>query len=283
MLRRRLFALALVAVTVWSPGAPGATVRETRPDTAARVEPRPLPGVVLWAWERPEDLRFLDPGGAAAAVLLTTVRVAPGGAVTVQPRRQPLALPPDLRLVAVSRLEVAAGAPLGAAQRRRAVHAVLATLGSPLRERISAVQVDFDARRSERPFYAALLADLRHRLDAEEGPRRRLTVTALASWCLGDPWLDGLPVDDAVPMLFRMGVDDAAVRRRLAAGGDFASPLCRHSLGLATDEPWPQLPAGRRLYVFRPAPWTADALRRLPLPHRTASDAATTPANGAAP
>jgi hypothetical protein len=179
--------------------------------------------------------------------------------VTVHPRRQPLSLPAALPLLAVTRIEAAAGARLGVEQRRRTVAAVLATLDGPLGRRAAGVQIDFDARLSERPFYAALLADLRRRLDDLPAPRRRLEITALASWCLGDPWLDGLPVDDAVPMLFRMGVDDAAVRRHLAAGGDFASPLCRSSLGLSSDEPWPRLPAGRRLYVFHPAPWTAAA------------------------
>ena len=35
-----------------------------------------------------------------------------------------------------------------------------------------------------------------------------LTITALASWCDGDDWIDGLPVADASPMLFRMGRGD---------------------------------------------------------------------------
>jgi hypothetical protein len=69
-----------------------------------------------------------------------------------------------------------------------------------------------------------------------------------------------LPVDEAVPMLFRMGVDDDAVRQHLAAGRGFGPDLCRTSLGLSTDEPKPKLPAVRRRYVFHPEPWTKQAV-----------------------
>jgi hypothetical protein len=43
--------------------------------------------------------------------------------------------------------------------------------------------------------------------------------TALASWCEADGWISGLPVAEAVPMLFRMGPD------HYFPGGDFRSAL----------------------------------------------------------
>ncbi len=84
-------------------------------------------------------------------------------------------------------------------------------------------------------------------------------MTALASWCLGDCWLDGLPVDEAVPMLFEMGPDGHRVRHHLASGGDFAHELCRRSYGVATYEPIPALRDGRRVYVFHDRAWTQEA------------------------
>jgi hypothetical protein len=222
-----------------------------------------LPDLVLWAWERPEDLRFLDPDAAAVAVLAGTLTLT-GPEVDVTPRRQPLLVPVGTALIAVVRIESATALRpvrgetprLDDAQRAAAREQILdlARLDG-----VRAVQVDFDAALSERGFYAALLVELRRALPAEIG----LSVTALASWCLDDPWLAGAPLDertldDAVPMLFRMGTDDAFVRRRLAAGEDFR-PECRRSAGLSTDEPWPRLPAGRRLYVFHPEPWSPAA------------------------
>lgn len=89
-------------------------------------------------------------------------------------------------------------------------------------------------------------------------------MTALASWTFGDAWVDDLPVDDVVPMLFRMGADDRLVRRRLAAGDDFAARRARASVGLALDEERPEIPAGRRLYLFSAQAWSparaSDAL-----------------------
>ena len=56
-------------------------------------------------------------------------------------------------------------------------------------------------------------------------------MTALASFCVGDRWLDGLPVDEVVPMIFRMGTDNERIRSFLAAGNDFQDPMCRTSYG----------------------------------------------------
>jgi len=125
--------------------------------------------------------------------------------------------------------------------------------------RISAIQIDFDARKSERGFYRDLLGHLRSRLPAG----LPLSITALASWCVYDNWIGDLPVDDAVPMLFRMGVDDLQVRLHLEAGRDFQPEICRQSLGVSIDEPLRSLPAGRRLYVFNPKRWSPEAVRNL--------------------
>ena len=139
------------------------------------------------------------------------------------------------------------------AQRRQAVAAILAwTQTSP---RYAAVQIDFDATVSERLFYRRLLEELRSELPAAIP----LSITALASWCLGDRWLEDLPIDEAVPMLFRMGIDEDAIRTALARGDDFRDPRCRTSYGLATDEPLPPMRPGRRLYVFHPEAWTEAA------------------------
>src|SRR4030095_8793182 len=99
--------------------------------------------------------------------------------------------------------------------------------------RVSAIQIDFDALVSERDFYRALLQDLRAQLPNNVP----LSMTALASFCIGDRWLDDLPVDEAVPMIFRMGADDRTVKNLLTSGEDFREPLCQKSYGIAVDEP----------------------------------------------
>lgn len=121
----------------------------------------------------------------------------------------------------------------------------------------AAIQVDFDATRSERVFYRDLLADVRSRLPAS----MPLSMTALASWCLDDDWVSGLPVDDAVPMVYRMGPDTSGITTYLREGGEFAPVLSRQSVGLSLGAEIVGLAAGRRVYLFSPRPCTAEAVR----------------------
>lgn len=77
----------------------GDTVRaETRGMSA-------VPSLVLWAWERPEDLRFLDPMRVGVAFLAATVRVGPEG-MSYRPRMQALQVARETRLVAVVRIDI---------------------------------------------------------------------------------------------------------------------------------------------------------------------------------
>jgi hypothetical protein len=209
------------------------------------THPDPLPGfprLVLWAWERPENMPFLNPDAAGVAFLARTISWR-SGVVDSRPRMQPLRVPPRTALMAVVRLESQGGPlPNAAAIAREAVQAALD---------VRALQIDFDARRSERAWYRDLLARLRADLPAGTP----LEITALTSWCQGDRWTNGLAVTDAVPMLFRMGPGEGY------AGGEFRNGMCRASVGVSTDELPRAIPRGRRLFVFHPRPWTEDAYR----------------------
>jgi len=56
-----------------------------------------------------------------------------------------------------------------------------------------------------------------------------LSITALASWCAGDPWITGLPIDEAVPMLFRLGPDTRNIDAFLSHR-NITEPLCAGSV-----------------------------------------------------
>jgi hypothetical protein len=212
---------------------------------------------MVWAWERPEDLRFIDPRQVGVAFLAKTIYLT-SEEVVARPRLQPLRVPAGAALVAVARIEPDRLSPpkFGQAQRRQAASAIAELARLP---GVVAVQVDFDATRSQHSFYKDLLYDLRQQLLQGTG----LSMTALASWCLYDDWVSALAVEEAVPMLFRMGADDREVRLYLDRGQDFRPSRCRLSLGLSTDEPWPRLPSGRRVYVFHPRPWSPEAIRTI--------------------
>jgi len=213
-----------------------------------------FPRVILWAWERRENLAFIDPNETAVAYLARTLDLS-GDGVIVRPRFQPLKVPPRTMLIAVVRIENDRRIPptLSASQRAEGARIIAGLANrSPV-----AIQIDFDATRSERAFYRDLLDDVRRRLPAS----MPLSMTALASWCLDDDWISGLPVDEAVPMIYRMGPDAKEISAYLRGGGQFAPTFSRNSVGLSLDAQVSGLAAGKRVYLFSPRPWTADALR----------------------
>jgi hypothetical protein len=208
-----------------------------------------LPPIILWAWERPEDLSFIDTQKVGVAYLARTLYLE-SDLVVVRPRLNPLVVPPDAVVIPVVRIETKDDSPptLSPEQREQAVRAIAELASSGPAE----IQIDFDATLSERGFYRALLNDLRARV-----PRSiALSITALASWCIYDDWIADLPVDEAVPMLFSMGADSEEVAAYLRRGGAFAPRICRSSIGVAIDEPIVTAPAGRRVYVFSSHAWT---------------------------
>jgi hypothetical protein len=224
--RRAILALAVALTLV------------TAPTSAA-------PDLFLWAWERPEDLAGVD-ASVGIAFLAQTV-VITSAQFTITPRQQPLRVARGARLIAVTRVEATAGAIAGSSSaRERIASAVARTRRLP---GVSGVQIDFDARVSERPFYRHLLHDIRARI----GHRTALSMTALASWCTGDRWLEALPVDEIVPAIFRMG--HGQPYRRLGAAAEWPAPECRRAVGISLDEPVSVRAAGRRVYVFSPARW----------------------------
>jgi hypothetical protein len=221
---------------------------------SAAVGSRNRPSVVFWAWERPEDFRFLPPDRASVAFLAKTIYLSTptsdsSSSFMVRPRLQPLRLAPGTPLIAVVRLETRFGpeqlkiasretvssfraASYSVSQREELASEIAATQSIP---GVSAVQIDFDAPASAHTFYALLLQDVRRKLPSS----LPLSITALASWCIGDRWLAQLPantIEEAVPMLFRMGPDAVGVARFLHSGADFPVAACRNSLGLSTDE-----------------------------------------------
>ncbi len=231
-----------------------------------------MPQRVVWAWEEPEDLRTLPPSVGVAYLAETLVLSGKGSGggsdgghganVTILPRRQPLRPAPAAPVMAVIRIETTrtfiATPELPAA--------VAAHIGQLVREQaqrtgLLAVQIDFDATVSQRPFYSAFLWQLRPQLPAG----MPLSITALVSWCGDHSWLHDLPpgqIDEAVPMFFRMGGPRALAGSAWAHSYTITEPLCRGGFGLSIDEPWPReaVGGGTRIYLFAPSPWLPKQL-----------------------
>jgi hypothetical protein len=239
--------------------------------------PATMPGVIVWAWQEPEDLRTAPAATTGVAFLADTLLLNTKASVTgsqatsvltVLSRHQPLAVAPGARVMAVVRIIASPGFRDSDAMRRQTAGALAAVA---LRPGIAAFQVDFDASRSQRPFYAAVLTKLRPQMPVG----MPLSITALVSWCAAAPgngdWLSSLPIDEAVPMFFRMGGNSRPFETK--SGYPLREPLCQGSVGISTDESWPDLQSGQRIYLFAPHPWTPRQLASLDqvaLGHRSA-------------
>jgi hypothetical protein len=207
-----------------------------------------FPPVILWAWEQEANLDFLDTKKYGVAFLAQTLEMK-NDEILINPRRQQLRVKPEIALIAVTRIEPLESPTLSDKQKNEIISLILKTLDL---KNVRAIQIDFDATVSQRDFYQSLLKDLRQKLP-ENTP---LSITALASFCIGDRWLFEAPVDEAVPMIFRMGADDQAVKNYLANGGDFKVKICRQSYGISLDEAVQMnFDKSRRLYIFNPKSW----------------------------
>src|SRR5687768_613335 len=63
-----------------------------------------MPRKIIWAWERPEDVRPFDPSEFGVAFLAQTILLE-RDQVTPDRRRQPLEIAPGTYLIAVTRIE----------------------------------------------------------------------------------------------------------------------------------------------------------------------------------
>lgn len=222
-----------------------------------------MPSKIIWAWERPEDLRFLDPKDFGVAFLAQTIFLEKEG-VSPKPRRQPLDVAPGTYMIAVTRIETNKDSSKRPSLDAEMVSKVAALIKNTLDlPDVKGIQIDFDAVVSERAFYRLLINDARKQ--TPDGVT--LTMTSLASWCTGDAWFNDFPVDEAVPMAFQMGADSEKIKTYLRIGNDWQEPLCRGSYGISLEEgKLNGMKDGRRMYYFKNTAWTSESVRMPMLP-----------------
>lgn len=194
--------------------------------TASPAKQAP-PKVMLWSWFAEDDFRPLTDPAVGVAYLALSLRFE-GRGVTPSPRAMAVRISPDAYKMAVVRFDYPSDRKPSFSPRQAelaaAMVAEIAEFAKP-----QAVQIDFDAPQSAWPFYRQLLTDIRSRL----GPGVFLSVTALVSWCdSAQSWLNGLPVDEIVPMAFSMGQATPAIVTMLQKGIQFPFSGCRGSIGV---------------------------------------------------
>ena len=214
---------------------------------------------MLWAWETPENLTALDSRKAGVAFLSREILL--GQRIQIRPRMQPLHIAANTWLMAVVRIETAPDFISSPALTTKIARDIIAAAEDPT---VRGLQIDFDALASQRDFYAVIIRQVHAQLPANFP----LSITALTSWCGPQSWLKNLPsgalpIQEAVPMFFRMG-GPASTRANAPRDSHFITEsLCTGSIGIATDETWPTISPQQRVYVFRPGSWTQEDIAHI--------------------
>lgn len=262
---------------------------------AQRLAAATHPALTIWAWERDEDLSFIDTAKVSVAYFAGTVYVH-GDIVRFRPRTQKLTMPKGTHSFPVFRIESirassdsshktgfsssdhriptkrAAGyvAKTIASQveklwRSEAYTDLFNGIGSNCGSKI--VQIDFDALEDERVFYKELLRNLKCELSSDT----KISITSLASWLLADKWLERGSADEAVAMLFSMGAGKREAlsrlkRQSLDSGAGMPIAVGISASESATNRELLNSRIQRKigsLYIFSSKPWNEQRLRTI--------------------
>lgn len=212
-----------------------------------------------WLW----DEARLPAWSAHEAAVLQRHILLTGDDILLRPRKRWPALPVSTLVTPVLHVEVSTVNPPVNIERSRAI-IVSALLDAAARSTSGWVQLDMEAKPSQRVFYRSLVRDIRAALPA----RLKLSVTALAWWCRSPAWLDDLAADEVVPMFFRMGRDSAALRVILEQSPGTLHASCRaRSAGFSPQEPFTRAVSERyaKNYWFDRYAWKRDGADLPPL------------------
>ncbi len=208
---------------------------------------------VLWLWDRPCDMRSLDSSEFEFALLTMTFEFDESH-VKIIPRHSSALVGEHALVVPVIRLEsIGTSKHFNTKVSQELIENICAEVGHY--PHAMKLQIDFDAKKSERDWYRNLLIVLRNRLPADWS----LSVTAIASWCYEKEWLESLPADEIVPMFFRMGRDSSHMRQEFHTLLLSLNNNRKYCPGISLDEPLRISHYMQRLYVFNPNSWDKES------------------------
>ncbi len=223
-----------------------------------------LPGKILWAWQRQENLEQINIHEFGVAYFAVHMKLSAEKTETFW-RDQALRVPKGCLMVPVLRIDTDRKMPpnFNDGQIDKIIQAIKQISMLP---HTVEVQIDFDAVQSERVFYRKLIERIRNEVKLQVP----LSITALASWCVFDNWISDLPVDEEVPMMFSLGGERKKILLYFRQGNDFRVPKCFRSLGISIDDPevnQVMIPLIKRrkipvhVFVFSRTAWNAKKIQ----------------------
>jgi len=209
--------------------------------------------IIVWVWERSENLYFLKDKNVSFAYLSGTVTKT-NNELVFYPRRQPLRIPDNRQTISVVRIEDKSEKHEFNDKDLVDISEFIVKSCLEKKSNISC-QIDFDATESQIYFYKKLVVKVKEKLPKE----MKLSLTALVSWCTNDEsWFKDLPVDEVVPMFFRLGKDENVYWQKIEQRNLKLNPLCQKAIGISTDENMPNkiYLKDKPIYIFNNEYWT---------------------------
>lgn len=212
---------------------------------------------IVWAWERNENLTFLDSDTIVAYYAGSVI--IKDGRMSISKRVRTLKILTDTKVIPVVRIDNFETAEYLTPWRTKDIEDFI--ISSCDQEQVVGCQIDFDAKTSERPAYVSIISSVRDRLPKNVP----LSITALVSWCDKGSWMNDAKIDFAVPMFYRLGADESIIRNGYTGKTFMGSPKCAEAIGISTDEPFPKEKyiKGRDIYIFNPNPWNEQEFRNI--------------------
>ena len=207
--------------------------------------------ITIWAWEAPQDLRFLK-GSNVRVVVYAGLITLKDGKVGFTGRHQPVFLDKHTKATPVIRIENYEKDYGSYADKESVVAQYIANVC--LDKNTGSCQIDYDVKKSEVPFYKNILLETRKRLPANTS----LSITSIASWCDKGSWLSSVSeIDEVVPMLFSMGADSNAILSGFTGSSFLKNGKCLSSVGVSADEQIPpkKYISGKTVYIFHSGSW----------------------------
>jgi hypothetical protein len=244
-----------------------ASVKECRTWSFCGHHPEPLqtlPSIVLWAWEHNDSLSFVDPSKVAVAYYAGTIMLGRENA-TLTSRQNKLDLRGDAVAFPVFRIQNAHSEEPASSESWSAAKRLICEYVQ--KHGKSIIQIDCDAGLHDRHGYKRFLTELKSALPKDSC----LSITALASWCLADKWLQTVPADETVAMMFSLGKRRNETISVLARDGLSPGNRAVESLGIAVNEEETTqkvkelgcIKRASRIYVFSPLGWTKRRYERV--------------------
>lgn len=211
------------------------------------------PNFILWVWERPENLYFMKKEKVTYAFLAGSV-IKTDKDLIFYPRRQPLRILDNSTTIAVIRIDDKSDGELFTDSDMEKISGFI--IGSCVDSRKNiGCQIDFDATQSQIDFYKSLLVTIRSKLPTGI----KLSITSLLSWCTTNdkPWFADSPIDEIIPMFFRLGMDSNIYRQKIAQNELALDKLCQKSIGISIDEALPgkEYLKDKKIYIFNNDYW----------------------------